>query len=147
MVEGNLCHETVLGDPLRLGQVVDNLVSNAIKYTEAGGSVTVEMNCNRKEISLRVSDTGHGISEEDLQGLFTRFFRAEHARRSGLPGVGLGLAISQELVKAHGGTIGAQSQLGRGTTMTVTMPRNSPDIGGPAVHPLGFPSLHPESRR
>jgi signal transduction histidine kinase len=148
LLEGNLCHEAVLGDPLRLGQVVDNLVSNAIKYTDAGGSVTVEMNCNNKEISLRVIDTGHGMSDMDLQGLFTRFFRTDRARRSGLPGVGLGLAISQELVDAHGGKITAESKLGAGTTMTVTLPRKSPDSGtGSSVRPLGFPSVHPDSRR
>lgn len=127
LVEGSLCHEPVLGDALRLGQVVDNLVSNALKYTDAGGSVMVEMNCSSKEISLTVSDTGHGMSAEDLKGLFTRFFRTDAARRSGLPGVGLGLAISHELVEAHGGQITAESELGTGTRMTVTLPRKSPN--------------------
>jgi two-component system phosphate regulon sensor histidine kinase PhoR len=148
LIEGNLCHEPVLGDALRLGQVMDNLVSNAIKYSGSGGTVTVEMNCNSKEISLRVADTGRGMAAKDLQNLFTRFFRTDEARRSGLPGVGLGLAISHELVKAHGGRITAESELGMGTTMTVVLPRrdagNHPES---STHRLGFPTLHPNSRR
>ncbi|MFJ6416657.1 sensor histidine kinase [Paeniglutamicibacter sp. NPDC091659] len=123
--QGTLCHEQVLGDALRLGQVVDNLVSNSIKYTDRGGSVTVEMDCTEDEICLRVIDTGRGISEADLKQLFVRFFRSNDAQLSGLPGVGLGLAITRELVMAHGGTISAESEIGRGTTMTVRMPRKS----------------------
>ncbi|WP_411732887.1 sensor histidine kinase [Paeniglutamicibacter sp.] len=147
LIEGNLCHELVLGDSLRLGQVMDNLVSNAIKYSGAGGSVTVAMSCTSKEISLRVADTGHGMSAEDLKSLFTRFFRSDEARRSGLPGVGLGLAISHELVEAHGGRITAESEPGKGTTMTVILPRK--DAGRSSESPtqsLGFPTVHPDSR-
>ncbi|MFL4475034.1 sensor histidine kinase [Paeniglutamicibacter sp. MACA_103] len=148
LIEGNLCHEPVLGDALRIGQVIDNLVSNSIKYSGAGGSITVDMNCNSEEISLRVADTGRGMSPKDLTNLFTRFFRSEEARRSGLPGVGLGLAISHELVAAHGGRITAESALGRGTTMTVVLPRKDPG-GGPesSTRQLGFPTMHPDSRR
>ncbi|MBV1779310.1 PAS domain-containing sensor histidine kinase [Paeniglutamicibacter sp. ABSL32-1] len=148
LIEGNMCHEPVLGDALRLGQVIDNLVSNAIKYSSAGDSVTVDMNCNSKEISVRVADTGRGLSPTDVKSLFTRFFRSEEARRSGLPGVGLGLAISHELVEAHGGHIAVESDLGKGTTMTVILPRK--DAGGdsePSSRRLGFPTMHPDSRR
>ena len=142
LVLGSLCHEPVLGDPLRLGQVVDNLVSNAIKYTGAGGTVTVGMGCDRTQITFSVSDTGQGMSQVDVDGLFTRFFRTDEARRSGLPGVGLGLAISQELVTAHGGEIKAESELGRGTTMTVIMPRkNAGHTANPPVQSLGLPSV------
>jgi two-component system phosphate regulon sensor histidine kinase PhoR len=147
LVEGNLCHEPVLGDALRLGQVVDNLVSNAIKYSGAGGTVTVDMNCNSKEISLRVADTGRGMAAEDLKKLFTRFFRTDEARRSGLPGVGLGLAISNELVMAHGGRISAESELGKGTTMTVMLPRKDADgNSASSTRRVGLPTIHPESR-
>ena len=125
LVQGELCHEQVLGDSLRLGQVVDNLVSNSLKYTDRGGSVTVEMESTEDEICLHVVDTGHGISEADLKQLFVRFFRSNDAQQSGLPGVGLGLAITRELVMAHGGTISAVSEVGRGTTMTVRMPLKS----------------------
>lgn len=146
LIEGNMCHEPVLGDALRLGQVVDNLVSNAIKYSSAGDSVTVDMTCDSKEISLRVVDTGRGMSAKDLKNLFTRFFRSEDARRSGLPGVGLGLAISHELVEAHGGHITAESEPGKGTTMTVTLPRKDSGGSGSSTRPLGFPTMHPDSR-
>ena len=126
--QGVLCHEQVLGDALRLGQVVDNLVSNSIKYTDRGGSVTVEMDCTEDEIRLHIIDTGRGISEADLSQLFVRFFRSDDAQLSGLPGVGLGLAITRELVMAHGGTITAESEVGRGTTMTVGMPRKAVEL-------------------
>ena len=132
LIQGALCHEQVLGDSLRLGQVVDNLVSNSIKYTDRGGSVTVEMDCTEDEICLHVIDTGRGISEADLKQLFVRFFRSNDAQLSGLPGVGLGLAITRELVMAHGGTISAESEIGRGTTMTVRMPRKSVNPESPA---------------
>lgn len=141
LIEGRMCHETVLGDALRLGQVLDNLVSNAIKYTEVGGTVTIAMNCTNQEISLQVSDTGQGIAEDDLNGLFTRFFRTESARRSGLPGVGLGLAISQELVVAHGGKITAESTVGQGTRMTMVLPRRHPAGGAFGVQSLGLPTI------
>ena len=126
--QGTLCHELVLGDALRLGQVVDNLVSNSIKYTDRGGSVTVEMDCTDDDICLHVIDTGRGISETDLKQLFVRFFRSDEAQMSGLPGVGLGLAITRELVMAHGGTITAESEIGLGTTMTVRMPRKFAEL-------------------
>ena len=125
LIQGDLCHEQVLGDSLRLGQIVDNLVSNSLKYTDRGGSVTVEMESTEDEVCLHVVDTGHGISEADLKQLFVRFFRSSDAQQSGLPGVGLGLAITRELVMAHGGTISAVSEIGRGTTMTVRMPLKS----------------------
>ncbi|GAA5226322.1 sensor histidine kinase [Paeniglutamicibacter antarcticus] len=148
LIEGNLCHELVLGDPLRLAQVVDNLVSNAIKYTKAGGTVTVGMGCDSNEIRFGISDTGQGMSQDDVDGLFTRFFRTDEARRSGLPGVGLGLAISQELVAAHGGKIKVESQLGRGTTMTVIMPRkNAGNATRSLAQSLGLPSVRPGEPR
>lgn len=134
---GTLCHDPVFGDSLRLGQIVDNLVSNSIKYSDRGDSVRVEMECDDVETRLRVIDNGHGISKKDLNELFTRFFRSESARLSGLPGVGLGLAITSELVSAHGGSISAASELGRGTTMTVRIPHMSAaDVteSGPGAH-------------
>ena len=91
-------------------------------------------------------DTGRGMSAKDLKNLFTRFFRSEEVRRSGLPGVGLGLAISHELVEAHGGHITAESEPGKGTTMTVTLPRKDSGGSGSSTRPLGFPTMHPDSR-
>lgn len=120
---GDLTSEQVCGDALRLGQVIDNLVTNAIKYSDSGDSVRVQMHSNAQEVRFTVTDTGQGISAEAQEELFTRFFRSEEARRSGLPGVGLGLSITKELVESHGGSIQVSSELGRGTSVTVSIPR------------------------
>lgn len=138
--QSNLCNAPIRGDALRLGQIVDNLVSNSIKYSDRGGSVTAEMSCTHDEICLRVIDTGRGIAKKDLAALFDRFFRSDEAQLSGLPGVGLGLAITHELVTAHGGTIRADSEIGRGTIMTVRLPRNLEDG---AYSPIAEACQHP----
>ena len=124
---GTLAHEQVCGDALRLGQVIDNLVTNAIKYSESGDSVRVEMRSNAQEVVFTVTDTGQGVSAAAQEEIFTRFFRSEEARRSGLPGVGLGLAITKELVESHGGSIQLSSELGQGTSVTVSIPRECTD--------------------
>lgn len=124
---GILSHEQVCGDALRLGQVVDNLVTNAIKYSDSGDSVRIEMRSNPQEVFFTVADTGQGIAAKAQEELFTRFFRSEEARRSGLPGVGLGLAITRELVESHGGSIQLSSELGQGTSVTVSLPRECAD--------------------
>ncbi|PQZ89570.1 hypothetical protein CQ018_15585 [Arthrobacter sp. MYb227] len=123
---GPLNHEQVHGDSLRLGQVIDNLVTNAIKYSNAGDSVRIEMESDSAQIRFTVIDTGHGISVDAQKEIFTRFFRSEEARRSGLPGVGLGLAITKELVESHGGNIALSSELSQGTRVIVSIPRHFP---------------------
>lgn len=115
---------TVAGDAQRLRQLLLNLVTNAIKYTPRGGRV--ELTCSRRldGIAVAVKDTGIGISAADLPFVFDRFWRADRARTRGgeRAGSGLGLAISQWIAQAHGGTLTAQSRLGRGSTFTVTLP-------------------------
>ncbi|WP_418605397.1 sensor histidine kinase [Georgenia sp. SUBG003] len=113
----------VEGDRMRLTQVVDNIVSNAIKYSEPGGTVTVSLDVGADEARLRVRDTGIGISETDQEHLFERFYRARTVRRGAVPGTGLGLHISRQLVEAHGGRIELTSELGEGTTVDVHLPR------------------------
>jgi signal transduction histidine kinase len=115
---------TVDGDPTRLRQLLLNLVSNAIKYTPRGGQVTLSLTREGDRATLTVQDTGIGIASNDLPFLFERFWRADRVRsRAGeRTGFGLGLAISQYIVQAHGGTIVAASRLGRGTTFTVVLP-------------------------
>jgi signal transduction histidine kinase len=110
------------GDQVRLTQVLDNLVSNAVKFTEEGGVVTVTVNGNGDGVDLVVNDTGIGVSSEEQGQVFTRFFRASTATKRAIPGTGLGLAISRALVEQHGGTIFFSSREGEGTTVTVRLP-------------------------
>jgi signal transduction histidine kinase len=112
----------VLGDALRLAQVVDNLVSNAVKFTPRGGSITVSLERIGEAAQLVVTDTGIGIPADEHNQVFSRFFRSRTATRGAIPGTGLGLAISRALVEQHGGTIDLQSEEARGTRVTVTLP-------------------------
>jgi two-component system, OmpR family, sensor kinase len=115
---------TVEGDAPRLRQLLLNLVENAIKYTTVGGSVELSLAAADGSAVLTVKDTGMGIAAADLPFIFERFWRADRARSraSGRGGTGLGLAISQYIAQAHGGTLTAQSRLGRGSTFTLTLP-------------------------
>lgn len=110
-------------DPVRIGQALDNLLSNAIKYSPGGGTVTVRAGTTEKCVTCAVTDTGIGMKEEDLKELFTKFFRTETARKSGIPGIGLGLSITKTIVENHGGTISCTSKPGKGSTFTLTLPR------------------------
>ena len=110
-------------DPARLRQVVDNLVSNALKYTDPGGRVEVEVGAGGGTVAITVTDTGIGISPSDLEKLFTPFFRSRQAQMRLVPGVGLGLGIARAIVVAHGGRLEVVSTLGQGTTFSVTLPR------------------------
>jgi signal transduction histidine kinase len=113
---------TARGDQVRLTQVLDNLVSNAVKFTDRDGVVTVTVNGNGDGVELVVEDTGIGVSSEEQGQVFTRFFRASTATKRAVPGTGLGLAISRALVEQHGGTISFSSREGEGTTVTVRLP-------------------------
>jgi signal transduction histidine kinase len=112
----------VRGDRDRLGQALDNLVSNAIKFTPEGGRVVVGLACEDDRAVLEVSDTGIGISEVDMQQLFQRFFRTQRATSAAIPGVGLGLTIAQAIVHGHDGQISVQSLDGEGTTFRIELP-------------------------
>jgi len=109
-------------DAGRLGQVLDNLVSNALKFTPSGGSVMVSASNGDGKVRLEVTDTGIGIPHEEMGQLFSRFYRASTATRRAIPGTGLGLVIARAIVDAHGGAISLQSQEGEGTCVTVTLP-------------------------
>lgn len=113
----------VMADRDRLKQVLINLVANAIQYTPQGGQVTVNMTCTDDAVHISVQDTGPGIPKEDLPFIFDRFYRAEKSRtRSKATGFGLGLSIAYWIMERHGGTIGVESQEGKGTQFTVTLP-------------------------
>jgi signal transduction histidine kinase len=114
----------VLGDATRLRQLFLNLVTNAVKYTPRGGTVEVALQRRERTVTFSVRDTGLGISAGDLPHIFERFYRADRARSrtAERSGFGLGLAISQWIAEAHGGTISVRSRLGRGSTFAVTLP-------------------------
>jgi len=110
------------GDPRAFRQIVLNLVSNAIKFSERGGTVTVSAAVDGQRLTLRVTDTGVGISEEDLKRLGDPFFQAGKTYQRRHEGTGLGLSIVKSLVGLHGGEIDVQSKIDQGTTVTVTLP-------------------------
>jgi signal transduction histidine kinase len=111
------------GDAGRLRQIIGNLVSNAIRYTPQGGTITLHAHQDDENVVIDVADTGHGIASQDLDRVFDRFYRADTARDRASGGSGLGLAIAKALVQAHGGTIDVQSELGQGTTFTIVIPK------------------------
>ncbi|MEI7781991.1 MAG: ATP-binding protein [Planctomycetota bacterium] len=121
----------VSGDARQLRQVASNLLDNAIRFTPAGGSVTLSLTRDpvKKEAALTVEDTGCGIEERHLGRVFDRFFQADAARDRGdsSRGGGLGLAICQAIIERHGGTIVVQSRAGDGTTFTVRLPATDPN--------------------
>ena len=114
------------GDPDRLGQVVVNLLTNAMDYNKDEGEVWVSTRLEGELALLEVVDTGQGISPEDLPHIFERFYRGDKSRASGQSRNGLGLAICKSTVDAHGGSIEATSQRGIGTTFTVKLPAATP---------------------
>ena len=109
-------------DPDRIGQVLRNLVSNALRYTPSGGSVTLDCRIEGKQALISVCDSGAGIKPDDLPHVFDRFYRGEKSRARATGGAGLGLAIVKQLVEAHGGTVAVESTLGRGATFFVRLP-------------------------
>jgi signal transduction histidine kinase len=112
----------VLGEQVRLAQLLDNLVSNAVKFTPSGGRVTVRLTEADGNARIEVSDTGIGIPDEERDKLFERFFRSQTALERQIQGTGLGLYISKAIVEAHGGRIGVHSTEGMGTTFVVELP-------------------------
>ncbi|HEX6399998.1 MAG TPA: ATP-binding protein [Actinomycetota bacterium] len=113
---------TVRADRERVHQVLFNLVDNAVRFTPDGGSVTVRAVAERGSLQVSVADTGSGIAPEHLPRLFERFYRVDHARGREEGGTGIGLAIARSAVEAHGGTISATSEPGRGTVFRFDLP-------------------------
>jgi PAS domain S-box-containing protein len=112
----------VSADPVRLGQVIDNLISNALKFTPAGGRVEVRASERNGRARIEIADTGTGISPAEQERLFERFYRTAQAQTDAVPGVGLGLSIAKAIVEAHGGTISCESVEGAGTTFAIELP-------------------------
>jgi two-component system phosphate regulon sensor histidine kinase PhoR len=114
------------GDRAQLGLLLSNLVDNAVRYTPARGTVCVRLDAGESRAVLQVTDTGEGIPESELPRVFERFYRVDKARARQTGGTGLGLAIVRHVAESHGGAVKVDSELGRGTTFTVTLPLAGP---------------------
>lgn len=117
---------TIRGDEERLQQVLFNLLSNALRHTPTGGTITTRAEPKEDNVVVRVQDTGSGISPDDLPHVFERFYRVDRSRARGTGGSGLGLTIAKRIVEAHGGQIWADSWLGAGSTFSFSLPVQSP---------------------
>jgi two-component system phosphate regulon sensor histidine kinase PhoR len=113
-------------DPLRLEQVFNNLLENALKYTSPGGCIAIQAAREEESVLLCVEDNGAGIPPTDLPHIFERFYRADKARSREMGGTGLGLSIVKHIVNAHGGCVHAESTYGKGTAIVIRLPIKSP---------------------
>ena len=112
-----------MGSQKAMLHILDNLVQNAIKYSPKGGKLSISVHPNEKTVTLKVIDNGIGISEENLERIFERFYRVDFARSQEISGTGLGLAIVKHLIIQLHGHIDVESQLGKGSTFSVTLNR------------------------
>lgn len=110
----------------RIRQAVINLLSNAIRYTDTGGSICVRLKADRRDVFITVQDSGIGISSEDIDRVFSRFWRAEESRNRAQGGLGVGLAVTKEVIDRHRGYIRVESELGVGTSFTIVIPKVQP---------------------
>jgi signal transduction histidine kinase len=122
----------VQGDSERLAQVIDNIFNNAIKFTPAGGAITGYVKHEGRDAVVRISDTGRGIPPDEVDDVFTKFFRSPGVQSDAIPGTGLGLAISKTIIEAHGGSIVLTSTVGVGTTLEIRLPLAGPRVARPA---------------
>ncbi len=111
----------VWGDTFRLTQVLGNFIKNAINYTKKGG-IVIKASSNNRNILIKVVDTGIGIKKENLPKLFSKFFQASDPMVREVGGTGLGLAISKGIIEAHGGSVGVESEFGKGSTFYFSLP-------------------------
>jgi two-component system sensor histidine kinase ResE len=116
----------LIGDADRLAQVFTNLLDNALKHTSAGGSVTLSASVVAEGVMITVKDSGPGIPAEDISRIFERFYQVDKSRAHA-EGLGLGLAITKEIVEAHGGSVSVESQVGHGAKFRVRLPFARPD--------------------
>ncbi len=115
-------------DKDKIEEVLENIIGNAIKYTPNNGTVSIYFTVEENEVLIHVSDTGLGISKEDLSKLFTKFGRLEQAKQSQTQGTGLGLYISKQIIELHKGTIKVYSEVGKGTTFSISLPLSQLEV-------------------
>lgn len=119
---------TIKGDRDKISMALHNLISNALKYTPEDGSVTVNLSTNESQIVVEVIDTGIGLTDEDAEKVFEKFYRAQDKRVRKITGTGLGLALAREVIRLHGGDVMVQSVLNEGSTFTLTLPVVVPQV-------------------
>ncbi len=132
---------TLSADPYRLGQVMNNLLSNAARYSAANTLIRVSATVVGDSVEITVSDEGSGIPSEDCERIFEKFYRGRAGATLAVRGTGLGLAVARQLVQAHGGTIGVRSRVGEGSTFWVRLPLRSPVAGPTAIEPVAALAL------
>lgn len=125
----------VLGEAVRVDQVISNLLQNAVKYSPFGGTITTRVSCDAGEVHISISDNGIGIPASDLPHLYERFYRASNADPEHINGLGIGLYIVQEIVTLHGGVITVTSTEGKGSCFSIHLPLSSEDLGVPVSQP------------
>ena len=113
-----------MADPQAAEQIISNLLDNAVKYTEPGGRIEIDVEVLQDVVRVSVSDTGLGIPDRDLSRIFERFYRVDKARSRELGGTGLGLSIVRHLVQKMGGAVSVQSEVGKGSSFAFTLPRD-----------------------
>jgi PAS domain S-box-containing protein len=113
---------SILANRQNMEEAFSNLITNGIKYSPAGGTITISVTTENKYLKLQVADTGFGISDEDLEKIFTRFYRVKDSNTRQIHGTGLGLAIVKSIIESHHGKISVVSEVGKGTTFTVFLP-------------------------
>jgi signal transduction histidine kinase len=112
----------VMMDEKRVGQIIANLLTNSLRYTMKGGTIDIGVTRKDSMVEVWIKDTGPGIPKEELPFIFERFYRVDKSRSRTSGGTGLGLAIAKQFVEAHGGKIWAESEVGKGTCITFTLP-------------------------
>jgi signal transduction histidine kinase len=112
----------ITADPLALESVFGNLITNAIKYTQEGGEITITTGISDGNVSIAVNDNGFGIEEKHLENIFDRFYRIKNEKTRHIAGTGLGLPIVKEILDSMGGAINVKSRPGKGSTFTVLLP-------------------------
>lgn len=127
-LELKLDEQIIKADRDKISQMIVNLISNALKYTNTGGKVIIELTGDKNKAELAVIDNGIGIAKEDLPYIFERFYRADKSRTRLTGGAGIGLAITKAIVEAHKGTIEVESEINVGTKFKVILPKNNEEI-------------------
>lgn len=112
----------IKADPRKLKQVLSNVLANALRHTPEGGEIGIRATTEGDSVVFKITDSGNGIKEDDLDRIFDRFYRIDNSRNRKHGGSGLGLAISREIIKLHGGNIYAESEVGKGTSITIILP-------------------------